>query len=90
MEDNPKYIDLIWLLVAVLKVVDAKTVLANKQQLLLILSQIASNMGTIQTTPEGLASFAVVMQKVNEMGGFQKAAENLTILVDKGYFNEIQ
>jgi hypothetical protein len=90
MEQEPvKYIDLIWLLDSVLKIVDAKTVVENKQQISLILQQIAENMGTIQTTPEGLNAFGVVMQKVNAMGGFQKAAENLTILVDKGYFNEV-
>lgn len=88
-EEKVKYIDLIWLLDSVLKIVDAKTVVENKQQISLILQQIADNMGTVQTTPQGLQAFGIVMQKVNEMGGFQKSAENLTILVDKGYFKEV-
>jgi hypothetical protein len=87
--DNPKYIDLLWLLDKVLGVIDAKTVLENRQQIELILDQVKANMGTIETTPEGLQGFAVVMQKVHAMGGFKKSAENLTILVEKGYFNEI-
>jgi hypothetical protein len=89
-EAKPKYIDLLWLLDKVLGIVDAKTVVQNRQQIELILDQVKVNMGTIETTPEGLTSFAVVMQKVQAMGGFKKAADNLTILVDKGYFNEIQ